>query len=516
MGQPEWMKTAPMPISSILVANRGEIACRIIRACQEMGIESIAIQSDSDSGSLHSELADRVVNLPGMVLAETYLNSDAIIEAAKSSGADAIHPGYGFLSERADFAESVTSAGLIWIGPSPEAINSMGDKVTARRRMEDASVPVIPGREVLVGVDEDTTIDSLVDAATAVGYPLLLKASAGGGGKGMRVVREPKRLQQEFTAAQREAESAFGDGTVYIERLLENSRHIEVQVLADNHGNTLHLFERECSIQRRHQKVVEEAPSPVLNSETRSAMGAAAVSAAEAVSYSGAGTVEFLLSPDGSFYFLEMNTRIQVEHPVTECITGVDLVEQQIRVASGLPLSFSQGDLSIRGHAIEVRIYAEDPSMGFLPATGPLAVFSPPEGPGIRLDTGVRQGDEARIDFDPMLAKLIVHGSNREQAIRRMERALESFVVLGATTNIAFLIDIMKHSSYLAGETTTNFIETHYPDGWNPGSIHASSAVLAASAEFLGLHRTLVSSTSDDSGRTSSNDPFLLLNRSFP
>jgi len=516
MAEPEWMKSAPTPISSVLVANRGEIACRIIRACQEMGIEGIAIQSNSDIGSLHSEMADRVVNLPGTSLADTYLNSDAIIEAAKTCGADAIHPGYGFLSERADFAKSVTSAGLIWIGPSPDAINSMGDKVTARRRMEDASVPVIPGREILVGDNENNTIDSLVDAATSVGYPLLLKASAGGGGKGMRVVREPKRLQQEFTAAQREAETAFGDGTVYIERLLENSRHIEVQILADNHGNTLHLFERECSIQRRHQKVVEEAPSPILDSKTRDAMGAAAVSAAQAVSYSGAGTVEFLLSSDGSFYFLEMNTRLQVEHPVTECISGIDLVEQQIRVAAGLPLPFNQTDLSIRGHAIEVRIYAEDPSLGFLPATGPLAVFRPPEGPGVRLDTGVRQGDEARIDFDPMLAKLIVHGSSRDQAIRRMERALQSFVILGATTNVGFLIDIMRHESFIAGETTTNFIDIHYPDGWNPENSNSTAAVLAASAEFMGLHRNHAKSSMEDSGRTTPNDPFLLLSRRFP
>jgi len=516
MAKPEWMNGAPKPISSILIANRGEIACRIIRACQEMEIEAIAIQSASDEGALHTEMADKVVTLLGDSLAETYLNGEAIIDAAKSCGADAIHPGYGFLSERAEFAKSVTSSGLIWIGPSPEAIDSMGDKVTARRRMEDASVPVIPGREILIGIDEDSTIDSLVDAATSVGYPLLLKASAGGGGKGMRIVREPKRLQQEFLAAQREAESAFGDGTVYVERLLENSRHIEVQILADNFGNTVHLFERECSIQRRHQKVVEEAPSPILDEETRSAMGKAAVSAAKEVAYSGAGTVEFLLSSDGSFFFLEMNTRLQVEHPVTECISGVDLVEQQIRVSSGLPLPFSQNDLSIRGHAIEVRIYAEDPSKGFLPATGPLAVFIPPEGPGVRLDTGVRQGDEARIDFDPMLAKLIVHGSNRDQAIRRMERALRTFVILGATTNIDFLIDIMQHESFISGDTTTNFIDIHFSEGWSSPQTELSVAVLAASAEQLGLHRNHRSSSSEESGRTTSNDPFLIISRRFP
>ena len=333
----------------------------------------------------------------------------------------------------------------------------------------------------------------------------------------MRAVHEPKNLQQEFLAARREAQAAFGDGTVYIERLLDGSRHIEVQVLADLHGNTVHLFERECSIQRRHQKVVEEAPSPVLDVSTRLAMGNAAVAAAAAVDYSGAGTVEFLLGSDGSFYFLEMNTRLQVEHPVTECITGVDLVEQQIRVASGLPLSFTQEDLNIRGHAIEVRIYAEDPSQGFLPATGPLAVFRPPEGPGIRLDTGVREGDEARIDFDPMLAKLIVHGSDRDHAIRRMASALSEFVILGATTNIGFLYDVVSHPAYHAGETDTGFIQRHYPEDWDAPKPSDVLLLIAAAAEHLGIHRKSGDMAMvDDSGRTTPNDPFYRLNRRYP
>ncbi|DAC22677.1 MAG TPA: ATP-grasp domain-containing protein [Candidatus Poseidoniales archaeon] len=383
--------------------------------------------------------------------------------------------------------------------------------------MMDAGVPVIPGQEIVDSDDEGRLIDALVAAATEVDYPLLLKASAGGGGKGMRAVHEPKNLQQEFLAARREAQTAFGDGTVYIERLLDGSRHIEVQILADLHGSTVHLFERECSIQRRHQKVVEEAPSPVLDESTRLAMGDAAVAAAAAVDYAGAGTVEFLLAPNGSFYFLEMNTRLQVEHPVTECITGVDLVEQQIRVASGLPLPFTQEDLTIRGHAIEVRIYAEDPSQGFLPATGPLAVFRPPEGPGIRLDTGVREGDVARIDFDPMLGKLIVHGSNRDHAIRRMMSALSDFVILGATTNIGFLSDVIAHPAYRAGETDTGFIQRHYPKDWVAPAPSEALLLIAAASEHLGIHRKSVGLTAvNDTGRTTPNDPFQRLDRRYP
>ena len=513
MGGPDWMEDAPSPITKILVANRGEIACRIFRSCAELGLGSVAIYSEADRGSLHQQTADESIFLPGDDLSETYLNIEAILAAAEETGADAIHPGYGFLSERSSFANAVKAAGLVWIGPSAHAIDEMGDKISARRAMIAAGVPVIPGEELALE-DPDDMVDELVRVATRVGYPLLLKASAGGGGKGMRVVHEPRNLQREYAAASREATTSFGDGTVYVERLLEKSRHVEIQVLTDQLGNAVHLFERECSIQRRHQKVVEEAPSPVLDESTRRQMGEAAVNAARAVDYEGAGTVEFLLADDGDFHFLEMNTRLQVEHPITECISGVDLVVEQIRVAAGLPLPFAQSDLSIRGHAIEVRIYAEDPANGFLPAIGPMAMFRPPSGPGIRLDTGVREGDEARIDFDPMLAKLVVHAPERESAIRRMKRACEDFVLLGVTTNLGFLADIMDHPAYHSGETTTDFIDVHWPDGWSIQSSDVAPFV-AAAAEHYGLSRKVLAVESED-GRGSPYNPFLSLRRSFP
>jgi acetyl-CoA carboxylase biotin carboxylase subunit len=513
MGGPDWMEGAPSPLSKILVANRGEIACRIFRSCAELGLGSVAIYSEADRGSLHQQTADESVFLPGDDLAETYLNIEAILTAAEETGADAIHPGYGFLSERSSFANAVKAAGLVWIGPSGHAIDEMGDKISARRAMVAAGVPVIPGEELALE-NPDEIVDELVRAATRVGYPLLLKASAGGGGKGMRVVREPRNLQREYAAASREATASFGDGTVYVERLLEKSRHVEIQILTDTLGNAVHLFERECSIQRRHQKVVEEAPSPVLDESTRSRMGEAAVNAARAVDYEGAGTVEFLLSEDGDFHFLEMNTRLQVEHPITECISGVDLVVEQIRVAAGLPLPFAQSDLSIRGHAIEVRIYAEDPANNFLPAIGPLAMFRPPTGPGIRFDTGVREGDEVSIDFDPMLAKLVVHAPERESAIRRMKRACEDFILLGVTTNLGFLADIMGHPAYHSGETTTDFIEVNWPEGWSVQSSDVTPFV-AAAAEHYGLSRMTMAVESDE-GRGSPFNPFLSLRRSFP
>ena len=513
MAGPTWMADAPRPISKVLVANRGEIACRVFRACAELEIATVAIYNAADRGAMHQQMADESVFLEGEELAQTYLNIERIIEIAQGTGADAIHPGYGFLSERSAFANAVKAAGIVWIGPPARAIDEMGDKVSARRAMIEAQVPVIPGEELPLAEPEDM-VEGLVRAATRVGYPLLLKASAGGGGKGMRVVREPRNLQREYAAASREALTSFGDGNVYVERLLEKSRHIEVQVLADTHGNVVHLFERECGIQRRHQKVVEEAPSPVLTDQTRQKMGEAAVNAARAVDYEGAGTVEFLLGADGEFHFLEMNTRLQVEHPITECISGVDLVAEQIRVAAGLPLPFAQEDLSIRGHAIEVRIYAEDPANSFLPATGPLAIWRPPEGPGIRLDTGVREGDAASIDFDPMLAKLIVHAPEREAAIRRMKRACEDFVLLGATTNLGFLVDIMDHPAYHAGETTTDFIEVHWPEGWSRSTSEDALAV-AVAAEQLGLAREAMAVESEG-GRGSPFNPFLSLRRSFP
>ncbi|MDP6362260.1 MAG: biotin carboxylase N-terminal domain-containing protein, partial [Candidatus Poseidoniaceae archaeon] len=402
-------------VSKVLVANRGEIACRILRACNEAGLASVAIYAENDSSSMFVELADEAVLLSGETIAETYLDQQQILSIAESTGADAIHPGFGFLSERADFARAVTQAGLQWVGPSPEAIEKMGDKMTARITMRAAGVPVIPGEEI-EHEDESDALAAIEEASHRVGYPMLLKASSGGGGKGMRAVHSPDQLIESAKGARREAIAAFGDGRVYVERLLTGSKHVEIQVLADRHGRTIHLGERECSVQRRHQKVFEEAPCATMTPELREAMGQAAVAAAEAVDYEGAGTVEFLLAPTGEFFFLEMNTRIQVEHPVTELVTGVDLVREQLRIAAGEAMSC--GALMIRGHAIEVRLYAEDASNNFLPAIGPLAVFRPPEGPGVRLDTGVREGDEVTPNYDPMLAKLIVWAPSREEALQ--------------------------------------------------------------------------------------------------
>jgi acetyl/propionyl-CoA carboxylase alpha subunit len=501
-------------VSKVLVANRGEIACRILRACSEAGIGSVAICAPNDQGSLFTELADEVVLLEGTTIGETYLDQEQIIAAAHSTGADAIHPGFGFLSERAEFARHVSANGLIWIGPSPEAIDQMGDKMTARQTMRAAGVPVIPGEEV-EEVDEAKTLEALRGAAQRVGYPLLLKASSGGGGKGMRAVHDPADFDQAASAAQREAIAAFGDGRIYIERLLTGSKHIEIQVLADRHGRTIHLGERECSVQRRHQKVFEEAPGPTMTPELREAMGQAAVAAAQAVDYEGAGTVEFLLAASGEFFFLEMNTRIQVEHPVTELVTGVDIVREQLRIANGEPMSC--GDLMIRGHAIEVRLYAEDAANNFLPAIGPLAVFRPPEGPGIRLDTGVREGDDITPNYDPMLAKLIVWAPSRVEALQKMRRALDEFVILGTTTNVEFLRDLCDAQPVIDGSTTTTTIDTLWPNGWNPPqdlTLEDASLLVAAGAETLGLHRQRERSAKGGTGGPES--PFATLNRRYP
>ena len=400
-----WMSDSPTPFHSVLVAYRGEIAVRILKAVRECGLKGIAVHNDLDSDAMHLEFADRVAHLEGDDLSSTYLSIEAIMHAARSTGAEAIHPGYGFLSEREEFARAVVESGLVWIGPPPEAIRVMGDKIRARESMINAQVPVIPGKSISISEGEDP-LPQLAAAAADVGYPLLLKASAGGGGKGMRVVEEPKLLRSEYQAASREATAAFGDGTVYVESLLRGARHIEIQIFADSHGNIIHLNERDCSLQRRHQKLIEEAPSPAVNPELRRRMGAAAIEAARAVNYEGAGTVEFLLSQRNEFFFLEMNTRLQVEHPVTELITGLDLVHMQLMVAAGNRLKLSQSDVPITGHAMEARIYAEDPSTGFLPSIGPIARFDAPSGPGIRVDAGVREGDEVTTSFDPMLAKL--------------------------------------------------------------------------------------------------------------
>ncbi len=500
-------------VSKVLVANRGEIACRILRACSEAGLQTVAIYAQNDARSMFVELADQAVELTGDSIGETYLDQNQILSIARSTGADAIHPGFGFLSERADFARAVSQANIQWVGPSPEAIEQMGDKMTARITMRAAGVPVIPGEEI-EQEDEDEALAAIESASHRVGYPMLLKASSGGGGKGMRAVHAPEELIEAAKGARREAIAAFGDGRVYVERLLTGSKHVEIQILADRHGRTIHLGERECSVQRRHQKVFEEAPCATMTPELREAMGQAAVAAAEAVDYEGAGTVEFLLAPSGEFFFLEMNTRIQVEHPVTELVTGVDLVREQLRIAAGEPMSC--GPLMIRGHAIEVRLYAEDASNNFLPAIGPLAVFRPPEGPGVRLDTGVREGDEVTPNYDPMLAKLIVWAPSRSEALQRMRRALDEFVVLGTTTNIRFLRELCDEEEVITGHTDTTTIDRLWPNGWAPSiarSTEDAALMAAAIGESAGLHRSQVQVSEDTQGPTS---PFSTLNRRYP
>ena len=514
---PEWMSEAPRPFSKVLVANRGEIAVRVLQASKEAGLSCVAVFSESDSSSLHVELADESVLLEGNTLDMTYLNGNAIIEAARSTGADAIHPGYGFLSERADFARAVESAGIRWIGPSTHAIETMGDKISARSLMIESGVPVIPGNQIPVEEGADH-LGALASAAAKVGYPLLIKASAGGGGKGMRSVSVPKNLRGEFEAAAREASAAFGDGTVYIERLLTRARHVEIQVLCDSHGGAVHLNERDCSLQRRYQKVIEEAPSPAVTPEIREAMGDAAVTAAQSVGYVGVGTVEFLLDSNGEFYFLEMNTRIQVEHPVTEMTTGIDLVQKQFEVAAGLPMGISQQDVSQNGHSIEARVYAEDPSRGYLPSIGELAVWRPPSGPGIRVDSGVREGDSVTIEFDPMLAKVIVHAPNRKSAIRRLDNALSSFVVLGVRTNINFLRNALAHGLFQSGSIDTDFLDSTDPSELRgPDPDRPTLVAVAASAQRLGMDRQHIAGTETVDDHTGhQGDPFRTLGRTFP
>ena len=476
----------------ILIANRGEIAVRITRACQEMGIRTVAVYSEADANAMHVRMADEAALIGPAAPRESYLNSARIIDAARTTGAQAIHPGYGFLSENADFADAVRTAGLTFIGPSGESIRKMGSKTEARSIMQNANVPVVPGypHPPTPSPDDDKDVigrggvsplfrnsrlvsgeggrggEAFLRAAEAIEYPVLVKAAAGGGGKGMRLVRDAAGLPDALDSAQREAQNAFGDPSVFIEKYIEQARHVEFQVFGDAHGNVVHLFERECSIQRRHQKIIEESPSPLLDAELRERMGAAAVAAARAVNYENAGTIEFIVDPHTrEFYFLEMNTRLQVEHPVTEWVTGLDLVKLQIRVAAGERLPFATGDRqgsplpSPRGHAIECRVYAEDPSNGFLPAIGPVLKAVEPRGPGVRVDTGIETGDEVTLHYDPMIAKVIVHAETRAEAIRRMDRALSQYVILGLTTNIAFLRDVLAHPVFQRGEATTAFVE---------------------------------------------------------
>jgi len=443
--------------SKILIANRGEIACRVIRTAQRMGIATVAVHSDADDGAAHVALADEAWAIGPAPSRDSYLRADRLIETALRSGAEAIHPGYGFLSENADFAEACAAAGLVFIGPPVGAIRAMGGKSEAKALMEQAGVPLVPGYH---GADQDPAV--LAAAAERIGYPVLIKASAGGGGKGMRVVESAADFAAHLAGAKREAAGSFGDDRVLIEKYLARPRHVEIQVFADGFGNAVSLFERDCSIQRRHQKVIEEAPAPGMNPDLRRRMGEAAAAAARAIGYRGAGTVEFLLEPDGRFYFMEMNTRLQVEHPVTEFITGLDLVEWQLRVAAGQALPLGQNDLSIRGHAIEVRLYAEDPDAGFMPATGRLDHLRfPAASPHLRVDSGVRPGDRISVHYDPMIAKLIVWDEDREGAVRRLRTALAATEVAGLATNLSFLAAIAAHPAFAAADLDTGFIERH-------------------------------------------------------
>ncbi|MBI3242612.1 MAG: acetyl-CoA carboxylase biotin carboxylase subunit [Chloroflexi bacterium] len=454
-----------LKFSKILIANRGEIAVRIIRACREMDIRTVAVYSEADANALHTRLADEAVPIGPPAPRESYLKIDRLLEAARNTNADAIHPGYGFLSENADFAEAVAAAGIVFIGPPAEAIRKMGSKTGARTMMEQAGVPVASGFSPMN--NEIMNNEQWAGAAKKIGYPVLVKAAAGGGGKGMRIVRAPDELDEAVAAARREAANAFSDDSIFLEKYIESPRHIEFQVLADSFGETVHLFERECSIQRRHQKIIEETPSPFLTREIREKMGNAAVAAARAVGYASVGTVEFIVEPSGNFYFLEMNTRLQVEHPITEMMTGVDLVKAQIRIAAGERLWFGQRDLSQRGHAIECRVYAEDPANNFFPSVGKIEEAIEPVRPGVRVDAGVAAGDEVSIHYDPMIAKVIAHAETRADAIRKMDAALADYKLTGITTNISFLRAVLAHPAFGRGETTTHFIEEHLRD-WQP------------------------------------------------
>ncbi len=442
----------------ILIANRGEIACRVIRTARRLGIRTVAVYSTADAHALHVRLADEAVHIGAAPARDSYLRIEAILAAAERSGAEAIHPGYGFLSENEAFAEACRAAGIVFIGPPPEAIRAMGDKARAKALMAEAGVPLTPGYH-----GEDQRDDRLLAEADRIGYPVLIKAAAGGGGKGMRRVDRREEFLAALASCRREAASAFGDDRVLVERYVLEPRHVEVQVFADRHGNAVYLFERDCSVQRRHQKVLEEAPAPGLSDSERRAMGEAAVAAARAVGYEGAGTVEFIRAPDGTFYFMEMNTRLQVEHPVTEMVTGLDLVEWQLRVAAGEPLPLKQTQLVCRGHAIEARLYAEDPEKGFLPATGRLAVLEfPPEAPDLRIDTGVEAGDEITPYYDPMIAKMIVWGETREAARRKLAAALNATRIVGVANNVEFLLRLVAAPSFRDAQLTTALIEREH------------------------------------------------------
>jgi 3-methylcrotonyl-CoA carboxylase alpha subunit len=472
-------------LHKILIANRGEIAIRIARTCRELGIATVAVYSEADVSSPHVPAADEAVCIGPAQASASYLNAEVIIQAAHYTGAQAIHPGYGFLSENAAFARLVHDAGLTFIGPSPESLATVGNKIFARRTAAKLGVPVVPALEQ---PSSDPAI--LREQVRALGYPLLIKAAAGGGGKGMRIVRQDKELVEAMAAAEREATAAFTEGTVYVERYLERPRHVEVQILGDMHGSLIHLGERECSIQRRYQKILEETPSPAVSERLREEMTAAALKVAKAAGYYNAGTVEFILDNQGRFYFLEVNARLQVEHPITEWVTRLDLVREQIHIAAGERLGLKQDEVRGHGHAFECRVYAEDPAHGFFPSPGKVLVWHAPSGLGVRVDAGVEQHTEVSVYYDPLIAKVSTWGPDREQARRRMEAALRQCVVLGPTTNIAFLLDLIAHPAFVAAETHTGFIAEHFPQ-WQPQSaMHVLEAALAATLSQARRSRT--------------------------
>ena len=469
----------------ILIANRGEIAIRIMRACKELGIKTVAVYSDADKNSLHTQLADEAIHIGDSSPKQSYLNTDVLIRAALASQADAIHPGYGILSANASFSLAVASANLTFIGPSADSIRAMGDKAESKIRMKQAGVPTVPGFE---GLESESDFKK---AAQEIGYPVLVKAAAGGGGKGMRVVNQPEELHEAIESARGEASNAFGDDRLLVEKYIPNAHHIEFQVFGDQHGHLVHLFERECSTQRRYQKIIEETPSPLLTPELRKQMGEAAVAAAKAVNYFNAGTIEFIFDSRPStfnlqpFYFLEMNTRLQVEHPVTELTTGLDLVQWQIRVAAGERFPYSQEQITQRGHAIECRVYAEDPANGFLPSTGKLLQYIEPRGPGIRVDSGFRAGDEVSHFYDPLLAKLIVVGETRESAIQKMQAGLREFVAHGVRTNIDFMQAVLSHEDFANGKVSTKWVENNF--NWNSPLEPTFDSLIAASLADLAI-----------------------------
>ena len=447
-------------MKKILIANRGEIAIRVMRSAREMGIKTVAIYSEADRNALHVRYADEAICIGPPSSSQSYLVAEKIIDAAIQFKVDAIHPGYGFLSENADFADKVSSAGLIFIGPTGASMRMVGSKLAAKATAEKNNIPLVPGTASAI-----TDVEEAKKVAAQIGFPILIKASAGGGGKGMRIVNSKEEFAEQLKLAVGEATSSFGDGAVFIEKYIASPRHIEIQILGDAHGNVVHLFERECSVQRRHQKVIEEAPSSILTPALRRKMGECAVSIAKACNYSGAGTVEFLLDEKMNFYFLEMNTRLQVEHPVTEFITGLDLVKEQIRIARGEKLSFRQEDLEITGHAIEVRVYAEDPENNFLPDIGTLHTYKIPQGPGVRVDDSYEEGMEIPIYYDPMIAKLIAYGSNRKEAIERMKRAIDDYKIIGVTTTLDFCSFVLNHDAFVSGNFDTHFVNKFFKPG---------------------------------------------------